>query len=878
VKVIHFICICSALVTTFALGQTNPVPFVNQPLVPMSAAPGGSSFTLAVNGTGFVSESAVQWNGTALPTTFVNKSQLTATVAASEIAKAGTVVVTVMNPSPGGGTSNAQYFGISHPVSTLTFSSYYDFALQMGQSAVYPYAISADFNRDGKLDLAEVDGYQTLAVQLGNGDGSFQTPVTYTVGIMNCTLAAPVAADLNGDGKLDIAVPACGVGAVDVLLGNGDGTFQSPHSFATANAPYYIVVGDFNGDGKLDIATANSDGDTSTFSVSVLLGNGDGTFQNHVDYASQVANPAGMVVGDFNGHGKLDLAFADRFTGIWIFAGNGDGTFSPPTQLTFPGLYADGLITADVNGDGRLDLVALGNPTGNTSAVYVFLGNGDGTFQPGVSYGVGNFPNFMAAGDLNADGKLDLVLASSDIAGSVNVLLGNGDGTFQPAVNFPTGLQSCDFTPLSLTLGDFNGDGTVDVAVLNSVECYVPYPNLTVLLQATLPAAVALPTTLTFSQQAIGTTSAPQSVTLTNTGQATLTISSIGLTGSDSGDYGESNGCGAALAANANCQINVTFTPTTGGTRNATLSVATNSPGSPQIVLLSGTTPPAPAVTLSPLSVSFPGQYVGTSGLPQTVTLTNTGSANLAVTNVAVNPGDFGVLNACGSTVTAGSSCSVGVFFDPTTTGTRTGTLTVADNAGGSPQTVTLSGTGEDFSIAPSSSSSATVTAGQTAIYTVAVAPDGGFNQTVQLSCSGAPLQSTCSLSSSSVSLNGASPASVTVTVKTTGASASLVRPHVLPPSSSALALWLGALGLFWVVLPYTSRSRPAKRIGGRLCAVALLCVLSAGTWSACGGGNANSGAGGGTPAGPYTLTVTGSFTSGSTNLTHSTELALVVK
>ena len=663
-------------------------------------------------------------------------------------------------------------------------------------------------------------------------------------------------------------------------MGNGDGTFQAPVSFPAAYAPSYLVVGDFNGDGKLDIATANSDGDTATFSVSVLLGSGDGTFQSHVDYASQVVNPAGMVVGDFNGDGKLDIAYADRFTGIWIFAGRGDGTFPAPTQLMFPGLYATELITADVNGDGKLDLIAIGNTTASTSAVYVFLGKGDGAFQSGVSYAVANFPNFIAASDLNSDGKLDLAVAENYGTGSVDVLLGNGDGTFQTAVNFPTGLSSCDFSAVALALGDFNGDGTVDVTTPNSTECYNPYPNLTVLLQGTFPAAVALPTTLTFGQQALGTTSAAQNVTLTNSGKATLTISSVGLTGTNAGDFGESNGCGATLAANASCQVGVTFTPIAGGTRTAALSVSTNGPGSPQVVSLSGTTPPAPAVTLSPPSVTFPSQYVGTSGLPQSVTLTNSGTAGLTITNVTASPADFGTLNACGSTVAAGSSCAIGVFFDPTATGTRTGILTVTDDAGGSPQTVTLNGTGQDFSLTPSGSSSATVSPGQTASYTVSVAPAGGFSQAVALSCAGAPAQSTCALSSASVTLNGSSATSVTVTVSTAGTSSNLA--PALPPNATRLALWLVFTGLSGLVLLGSSASRSRKHRGWLFYGAVFLSLLSLGTLgTACGGGSSNNnggGGGGGTAAGTYNLTITGSFTSGSTALTHTTQLKLVVQ
>src|SRR5208283_2036197 len=222
----------------------------------------------------------------------------------------------------------------------------------------------------------------------------------------------------------------------------------------------------------------------------------------------------------------------------------------------------------------------------------------------------------------------------------------------------------------------------------------------------------------------------------------------------------------------------------------ASLAVADNAPGSPQTVPLTGTG--VSGVSLSPPNVTFPNQYVGTSGLPQDVKLTNTGDTLLTITNVTASPADFAPLSTCGNSVGPGASCSIGVFFDPTTSGTRNGVLTITDSAINSPQTVPLTGMGQDFSVAPSSSSTATVTPGQVASYTVSVKPAGGFNQTVTLSCSGAPAQSSCSVSPSSVTLNGKTAAPVTVTVTTAGTSASLA----LPPAGNRLALWLAFSGL----------------------------------------------------------------------------------
>jgi hypothetical protein len=264
---------------------------------------------------------------------------------------------------------------------------------------------------------------------------------------------------------------------------------------------------------------------------------------------------------------------------------------------------------------------------------------------------------------------------------------------------------------------------------------------------------------------------------------------------------------------------------------------------------------------------------VGTSGLPQTVILTNSGSAALAIASVTASPADFGVLNACGGSVAVGASCSIGVFLDPTTSGVRTGTLMVTDSATNSPQTVSLTGNGQDFSMGASGSSSATVSPGQAAKYTVAVTPAGGFKQTVTLSCSGAPGGSTCSMSPGSVALNGSSSSSVTVTLTTGSSSASLVHPYLYPSAGNRLALWLAFPGFSGLVLLVGSGGRCRKRLGRLLRGLALLGLLSlAITWPACGGG------GGGTPAGNYAVTVTGTYTAGSATLTHTTKLTLVVQ
>jgi hypothetical protein len=394
-----------------------------------------------------------------------------------------------------------------------------------------------------------------------------------------------------------------------------------------------------------------------------------------------------------------------------------------------------------------------------------------------------------------------------------------------------------------------------------------------VLLQGSFPLLSPAPGTLTFAQQAMGTTSAEQNIVLTNSGNATLSISSATITGANAGDYSENSNCGATLAANASCTVSVTFTPTAQGTRNAALSIGDNAPGSPQTVSLTGKTTPSPTLTLSPSSITFPSQYVGTSGLPLTVTATNPGDAPLTIASVTTSSKDFGVLNACGGSLAGGSSCAIGVFFDPASSGSVSGTLTIADNASGSPQTILLSGMGQDFSFS-SSSSTQTISPGATAKYTIAVNPIAGFNQTVALACSGAPTGSTCSLSSNSVALSGSTPVSVTVSVTTLGNSAA-AQPRSPSSPSTQIPIFFAICGLPGLLLWRGSRRVSGKRNTAGIYGIVLLgivCLLTAG----CGGNS--SGGGGGTPASTYTLTVTGTFASGSANLTQSTNLTLVVQ
>ncbi len=437
-------CIFSIVVLFISsmLVAQNSVPFLNQPLIPDAIAPGlpGLTLTLTVNGTGFVPGATVNWNGSPRFTAFVNNSKLIAYILSRDIAVPTTAWITVLNPAPGGGTSNLLFLPINNPSSTLSFRRT-DYVVGGNPQ----YTATGDFNREGKLDLAVAnDGTGMVSILLGNGDGTFQGPGDYYAG--PCA-QIPIVGDFNGDGILDLAVPNCS--GVSVLLGNGDGTFQPAVSYPIGTSPIQGITADFNGDGKLDLAIGGFGP-----GVSVLLGNGDGTFQPYVNYP--VGNvQTGVMAGDFNRDGELDLAVANWGSNtVSILPGNGDGTFQP--HVDYATGNSPGVLTiADLNGDGNLDLAIPNQASGTVS---VLLGNGDGTFRPHVDYQAPHSGGADAA-DFNQDGTLDLVVSGPN---GVDILLGNSDGTFQAPLSFPTGNHPWNPLP-----ADFNGDGRIDLGISN---------------------------------------------------------------------------------------------------------------------------------------------------------------------------------------------------------------------------------------------------------------------------------------------------------------------------------------------------------------------------------------------------------------------------
>ncbi len=524
--------------------------------------------------------------------------------------------------------------------------------------------VLADFNGDHKLDFATSNNAGQLeTVALGNGDGTFRSSQSYGY-TWGGTVAQIATADMNNDGNLDIVEAGGGTGVgITVLLGSSHGAFGSPISTAVScgqanrGGVTYIALGDVNGDHKVDVVanTTNSGGGgCSNNEVAVLLGAGNGKFKAPVYYSTGTTQQSySVTLADLRGDGRLDILTSNGDGSLSVLLNNGKGVYGTANVITgASGTEAASIAAGDFNNDGKLD-IALTNY--GATAVNLLLGNGDGTFQaPIVTPSVINPVGFTAA-DFNHDGKLDLAISSWDDSGSFVILTGKGDGTFTAGTpyNFGTWEQcypSGGSNPYWIGAADLNQDGKLDLALaVQYSACDTEYSG-----QNTWGAA------LVYTGNGDGTFNLDEGPW----------VGGVDNSGIALGDFNSDGMIDMAVAGNAAWTSQDWVT-----------------------IMLNNTQP----VSVSPLALTYKAQAVETKSAAQTVLFTNDETTSLAVSKVALggtDPGDFSFKSACPSSLLAGAYCSVTVTFEPTTTGTRTATLSITDGAG--TQNVSLTGTGEE--------------------------------------------------------------------------------------------------------------------------------------------------------------------------------------
>ena len=819
-------------------GANNPAPVITS-LQPNTAAAGSPQFTLTVNGTGFISSSVVFFAGNARATTFVSSTQLTATILASDIATAGFPSVVVITPTPGGGNSDPATFTVTAaaaPAATLTpgtlaFTSTNGTtsAAQMatlmntGNAALTISGIT--IGGAGSSTFAETN---TCGSSLAAGAScaisvtftpSSVTSFTATLSVADNATGSPQTTTLNGTGTA-AAAPAA-------TLTPGTLTFTSTNGTTSA----------------AQMATLMNTGNAAlTISGITIGGAGASTFAETNTCGSSLAAGASCTISV-----TFTPSSVTSFTATLSVADNATG--SPQTTT----LNGTGTAAPEPGASLTPGTLTFSDTVGTTTAA-----------QTATLMNTGDAP--LAISSIAITGANPAEFAETNTCGSS--LAAGASCTI--SVTFTPDSASSFTATLSVT---DNAPGTAQAMasrrhLLASPLAEAATTTQTVTLNGTgtavtTPVASLAPATLTFATTTVGTTTAAQTATLMNTGNGALSITGISITGTNPTDFAQTNTCGSSLAAGASCTVSVTFTPASAANFTASLSIADNASGSPQTLALSGTgvAAAAPGVSLSPATLTF-SAVAGATSAAQSTTLMNTGNATLSITGISIagtNASDFAETNTCGETLVAGASCTISVTFTPASAASFTATVSVADNASGSPQTVTLNGTGNpapSFTVS-SSTPSQTVAPGGTATYSIAVTPqNGAFTSAVTLSASGLPTGATATFAPSSVTPGGAA-ASSTLTIQT-AATTTTASNLTWPLAAPALA----ALGLFFL---------PGKR-RRRWITLCLLLFASLGALTAlsgCGGGFALP-----TPANVnYNITITA--TSGSESQTTTVVLTV---
>ena len=414
---------------------------------PVAVFVGEPTFTLNVHGSGFNVNSVIKFNGVNKTTNYIDSNNLTTSISNTDVAYVNVYDISVVNDTQ----------------ESLTRMFYVEpgfFDAKNNNSGNQPKAsYSADFNGDDVIDVAVANfADNNISILLGQGDGIFNpaTPETVAVGSQPNSI---IGGDFNGDQNIDLAVVNSGNNNMTILLGNGQGGFTSAGIISTGSGPNKVIADYFDGDQNFDLAVVNSGSDN----INILLGNGGGVFSQS-DLVSAGDQPKSVISADINDDSINDLLTANSGDNtISIFIGNGDGTFSPgsPATISVTQQPTD-LTKADFNGDNITDLAVV-NFLSND--VYIFIGNGDGTFTPAStpSFNVDTAPIAVISHDFNDDDKDDLIVSNSG-SDNVFVFLGNGDGTFYSSVSYNTGDQ-----PYHIIKNDFNNDDLTDFLTTNNI-------------------------------------------------------------------------------------------------------------------------------------------------------------------------------------------------------------------------------------------------------------------------------------------------------------------------------------------------------------------------------------------------------------------------
>jgi hypothetical protein len=701
-------------------------------------------------------------------------------------------------------------------------------------SALDPFA-TADFHGKGYQDVLMLTD-TGLEMLTNNGKGAFTE--TTVPGIVPTAIEA---ADMNGDGKSDaiFAEGSSGTYDIAVALGNGDGTFETKTTTAVPALPGRLLVGDFNGDGKPDIVMTSGD------SVYLLLNEGNGTLKAPTLVNTEANQVTGIVAADLRNNGKLDLVLTEaalfNATGpgaVGVLLGDGNGSFQPETDITV-GFLPVAVATGDMNKDGKVDLVVASgvDQVQSTTSLYVLPGKGDGTFGTATSSLLNsNYVMALAVSDLNQDGNLDVLIPACCGDSFTSIALGSGNGNFSSIGNLPLAGSS-----MAAGAVDLNGDGTPDLLInSNAVGS-----DLVVMLSQSAPATAPTPTTTTLSASATSV-AAGASVTFTATVAASASGSST-PTGTVT-FYDGTTSIGTGTLASGNATFTTTSLATGAHSITATYGGSTTDAASTSTAVSITVTAATLASTTTSLTSSASTITQGASVTFTATTTSGTGTPSGTVTfldgTTSLGTGTLsssGVATYSTSTLSAGThSITASYAGDATYAASTSNALTETVNAAVA-ASFTIGVNPSSLTVGKNSSGSVMVTA----------TPAGGFNQQITFSCSGLPANATCSFSPSTITPSGAA-ATTALTIATGVRTSALVDK----PKSGFGGRLASGLALAVLLLPWglaTRRRKTTRRYIQSLLALTLL-VGSVAVFSGCGSSSSLSTP---TPAGISTVTVT---------------------